>query len=68
VDGSSTRAVGGLGLGLSFVRRVADDFGLDVVVESTLGKGSAFSLEVPAVAAARPEPRPRRTPRKGPKR
>ena len=51
VDGSATRAVGGLGLGLSFVRRVADDFGLDVVVESTLGKGSAFSLEVPAVAA-----------------
>ena len=52
VDGSATRAVGGLGLGLSFVRRVADDFGLDVVVESTLGKGSAFSLEVPAVAPA----------------
>jgi PAS domain S-box-containing protein len=57
VDGSSTRAVGGLGLGLSFVRRVADDFGLDVVVESTLGKGSAFSLEVPAVT---PPPRPRK--------
>jgi signal transduction histidine kinase len=58
-DGSSTRTVGGLGLGLSFVRRVADDFGLDVVVESTLGKGSAFSLEVPAVAAQR-RPRPTR--------
>ncbi|MDQ1712051.1 MAG: hypothetical protein QOE45_1501 [Frankiaceae bacterium] len=53
VDGSSTRAVGGLGLGLSFVRRVVEDFGLDVVVESTLGKGSAFSLEVPAVAPPR---------------
>ena len=69
VDGSSTRAVGGLGLGLSFVRRVADDFGLDVVVESTLGKGSAFSLEVPAVAAP-PRPaatRPRRR-SKGPTR
>ncbi|HEX8002466.1 MAG TPA: ATP-binding protein [Mycobacteriales bacterium] len=60
VDGSSTRSVGGLGLGLSFVRRVADDFGLDVVVESTLGKGSAFSLEVPAVAGS---PRPRATTR-----
>ncbi|HEV2889028.1 MAG TPA: ATP-binding protein [Frankiaceae bacterium] len=59
-DGSATRTVGGLGLGLSFVRRVADDFGLDVVVESTLGKGSAFSLEVPAVVAP---PRPRRTTR-----
>ncbi len=51
LDGSSTRAVGGLGLGLSFVRRVADDFGLDVVVESTLGKGSAFSLDVPVAPA-----------------
>ncbi len=50
VDGSTTRTVGGLGLGLSFVRRVAEDFGLVVVVESTVGKGSAFSLEVPAVA------------------
>jgi PAS domain S-box-containing protein len=60
VDGSSTRAVGGLGLGLSFVRRVADDFELDVVVESTLGKGSAFSLEVPAVV---PPPAPRRRPK-----
>jgi two-component system phosphate regulon sensor histidine kinase PhoR len=62
VDGSSTRAVGGLGLGLSFVRRVADDFGLDVVVESTPGKGSSFSLDVPAVA---PPPAPRRRTPKG---
>jgi PAS domain S-box-containing protein len=67
VDGSATRSVGGLGLGLSFVRRVADDFGLDVVVESTLGKGSAFSLEVPAVARAVPaqraKPRSTRSPK-----
>jgi PAS domain S-box-containing protein len=61
VDGSATRAVGGLGLGLSFVRRVADDFSLDVVVESTLGKGSAFSLEVPAAARTAPRPKPRST-------
>jgi PAS domain S-box-containing protein len=71
VDGSATRSVGGLGLGLSFVRRVADDFELDVVVESTLGKGSAFSLEVPAVAPAPVVPaprRPRRTPARSPAR
>jgi PAS domain S-box-containing protein len=61
VDGSATRAVGGLGLGLSFVRRVADDFGLDVVVESTFGKGSAFSLEVPALARVAPRAKPRST-------
>ena len=62
VDGSATRSVGGLGLGLSFVRRVADEFGLDVVVESTFGKGSAFSLEVPAAAPVTPPP-PRTKPR-----
>jgi PAS domain S-box-containing protein len=71
VDGSATRAVGGLGLGLSFVRRVADDFGLDVVVESTVGKGSAFSLDVPAVAApvapVAPAPRRRRATGRAPK-
>jgi PAS domain S-box-containing protein len=68
VDGSATRTVGGLGLGLSFVRRVADDFGLDVVVESTLGKGSAFSLEVPSAGAVRPAPRRRVATPRAPKR
>jgi PAS domain S-box-containing protein len=61
VDGSATRSVGGLGLGLSFVRRVVDDFGLDIVVESTVGKGSAFSLEVPAVEQSAPAARPKKT-------
>ncbi|MCW2607115.1 MAG: domain S-box, partial [Frankiales bacterium] len=47
VDGSATRRVGGLGLGLSFVRRVADDAGLPLTVSSHVGKGSEFALDLP---------------------
>ncbi len=79
VDGSATRSVGGLGLGLSFVRRVAEDFGLSVGFTSAPGKGSTFWLDLPAAARAprRASPRPRRpvaqprprvaTPRDGPR-
>jgi K+-sensing histidine kinase KdpD len=37
----------GLGLGLSIVRRIADLLGYRVTVISSLGQGSAFSIEVP---------------------
>ena len=47
VDGSATRRVGGLGLGLSFVRRVADDAGIALTVSSAVGKGSEFALDLP---------------------
>jgi two-component system sensor histidine kinase VicK len=47
VDGSATRRVGGLGLGLSFVRRLAQDAGYPLAVSSRLGKGAEFSLDVP---------------------
>jgi two-component system sensor histidine kinase VicK len=47
VDGSATRKVGGLGLGLSFVRRLADDAGFPLNVASVEGKGSEFSLDLP---------------------
>ncbi|MDT7538270.1 MAG: two-component system, OmpR family, phosphate regulon sensor histidine kinase PhoR [Actinomycetota bacterium] len=47
VDGSATRRVGGLGLGLSFVRRLADDTGLSLSFASAVGKGSEFSLDLP---------------------
>ena len=47
VDGSATRRVGGLGLGLSFVRRIADDAGFPLSVLSTEGKGAEFALDLP---------------------
>jgi signal transduction histidine kinase len=47
VDGSATRRVGGLGLGLSFVRRIADDAGFPLSVLATDGKGAEFALDLP---------------------
>ena len=64
VDGSATRRVGGLGLGLSFVRRIADAQGLGLVVTSTPRKGAEFALDVPVAggrAARRAPARPRAT-------
>lgn len=55
VDGSATRARDGLGLGLPFVRRVADVVGLELTVSSTPGRGSVFTLQVPAAAPKAPE-------------
>lgn len=60
VDGSSTRRVGGLGLGLSFVRRVAQDAGWRLTVRSARGKGSEFSLDVPVAEPAPGPTRPHR--------
>jgi PAS domain S-box-containing protein len=49
VDGSATRRVGGLGLGLSFVRRLAEEAGFPLSVVSHPGRGSEFSLDLPLV-------------------
>jgi two-component system sensor histidine kinase VicK len=46
-DASETRRVGGLGLGLGFVTRVAERFGLELEVSTEPGKGSEFSLLLP---------------------
>ena len=54
-DASETRRVGGLGLGLGFVSRVVDRFGLQMTVEAAPGKGSEFSLLLP-IAPERPAP------------
>ncbi len=60
---SRTATKEGFGLGLAIVRRMADLLGVRVGVESELGVGSCFSLEVPAVqsqlAPAEEQPRDR---------
>ncbi len=47
VDQSSTRQAGGTGLGLSIARRMAQQLGGDVTVESEGASGSRFILTVP---------------------
>ena len=63
VDGSDTRRVGGLGLGLAFVARLAQDAGFPLTVTSRTGKGSEFALDLP-VSEEPPVARVRRTTKK----
>jgi CheY-like chemotaxis protein len=61
VDGSTTRRYGGLGVGLTLARRVAESQGGYMEVESQVNRGSKFRICLPELKQARreeePEPR-----------
>ncbi len=51
-DGSMTRRHGGVGLGLSISRRLAEALGGTLTARSVVGEGSTFVLELPGIAPA----------------
>ena len=53
VDSSATRVVGGTGLGLFITRKIIELYGGRIWVESELGKGSTFYINLPRLDTQR---------------
>jgi signal transduction histidine kinase len=60
VDGSSTRRVGGVGLGLSIVKIILEGHGSSISVDSQEGQGTEFRFTLPALERPAPDARPAR--------